>query len=329
MTSGFRTGECHWRRPCFTYHPILGWWYIPRLRARIPHDGDFYLLRTNSRGMRSDRDYTLERPRGRRRIVLLGDSYSAGDGVSNGERFSDRLEQRFPHLDVLNFGLPNSGTDQQVLVYETMAREFEVDAFIFAICVENVGRNILTCRPSWDPAEQEVVHRAKPYFTLSDGELDLHNQPVPRDKLSEKNLGDWVRQTPGGLNMPSTTNTYHLYHYEEGRPWQLMRRILERFLAQTGGKPVFILPLPMYDFVLGDEPPVYLERFRSLADPARKRYVVNILPAILRLPLDDRRRCRTPNDPHYTAFAHQLVAHELTDALSQYHSELLTGATLT
>jgi len=112
--------------------------------------------------MRSDREYPLSRPDGRHRIVLFGDSYTAGFGVQNGERFSDLLERSYPNLDVLNFGLDGTGTDQQLLIYETLAKPFEADAHIFAIYVKNTMRNQVDMLPTRDPESDAVWYRSKP-----------------------------------------------------------------------------------------------------------------------------------------------------------------------
>jgi hypothetical protein len=319
----FKMTRSYWRRQCFTYHPAIGWWHIPDLSARIPHDGNFYLLKTNSVGMRSGRNYSRRQPQDRKRILLLGDSYTAGDGVSNGERFSDLLEQRYPQLDVMNFALANTGTDQQVLIYETIARPFEADAYVLAILVENIARNGQSCRPSFDYREQSVVYRPKPYFELEDGRLILHHQPVPLEKRAENDLRDWRCDFPYLPEYPE--DPYAVYRFEDGHLWCLMRAIVERFLNQVEGKPVFIMPLPVYNFFLGNLKPTYLERFKSLEDVSRKRYVLDVLPYFTRLSPADRQRCRFPNDPHYTALAHTVVAQALSDHLAKLCPELLNA----
>src|SRR5262249_12518020 len=47
--------------------------------ASVTHDGVEY--RTNSDGMRDDREYSVEKPPGYRRLVFLGDSFTFGSGV--------------------------------------------------------------------------------------------------------------------------------------------------------------------------------------------------------------------------------------------------------
>ena len=95
-----------WQRQFLEYHPVVGLWYVPNLRVRIPHEGGSYALATNSVGMRANREYSRSSERSAVRILLLGDSFSAGDGVNNEDRFSDVLERQHPGLEVLNFGLP-------------------------------------------------------------------------------------------------------------------------------------------------------------------------------------------------------------------------------
>ena len=104
-------------RQIFKYDPIIGYRYIPGLRARIPHEGGGYLFQVNSSGFRCRHDFTPRKKEGKRRILLFGDSFTAGDGVSDGKRFGDILEELIPDLEVYNFGLPGSGTDQQYLAY--------------------------------------------------------------------------------------------------------------------------------------------------------------------------------------------------------------------
>lgn len=312
----------------------------------MPHERGSYLVRTNSLGMRSDREYPLHKPKGRQRIVLLGDSYAAGDGVNNSERFSDRLEAFYPHLDVLNFGLPNSGTDQQLLVYETLAKPFEADAYLFAIVVENVLRNQQRYRPAWEPQTDSVSYRPKPYFTVDNERLVLHHQPVPLEKYTAM---ESAIQQPKSSNLLTLTIRQVARHvlpsrlrraifrqlYGQPQPfagyesidsssWHLLRHIVLRFCEQVGEKPVFILPLPTYHFFLSDVAPIYMQRFITLENRSRSRFVVNVLPYFLRLPLSDRQRCRFSTDPHYSPFAHAVVMQALSDAISEFRPELLT-----
>ena len=312
--------ETHWRRQVYAYHPVLGWWHLPRTYARLALGETYHVFETNDAAMRASRDYPRARPAGRKRVVFLGDSYTAGDGVSNGQRFTDLLEARFPGLDALNFGLNGSGTDQQLLIHETMAREYEADAYVFCLCPENIARNAYSCFPSYSFRERLTVYRPKPWFELNGGGLALRNQPVPLEKRRAEALGDWRCAFP---YVPGVRDPYAVYADAEGAHWRLMKAILQRFLAQVRGKPVLLVPLPMDVHYLERFPPTYMARFRELDAPADGVHVVDLLPAFARVPARRRRELRFPGDPHYTPPAHAIVADALEYALARHCPQVL------
>lgn len=307
-------GTCYWRRQILEYHPLFGWWHIPDIYARVQLGQTHYNLTTNTIGMRSDRDYPKSCPTGRKRVVFLGDSYTAGDGVSNDQRFTDLLEQRFKNLDAMNFGLNGSGTDQQLLIYEELASKFKADAYVFCICVENIARNLYDCFPSYDWREQLVAYRPKPYFKLIDSKLELFNSPVPQERRTAENLSDWHCSFP---YVPGDDDPYAIYKDAESMHWQTMKAILQRFIAGVKGHPIFIVPMPMFNHYLGENEPIYLPRFREIEDASNSVHVIDLLPSMQAAPLVHRRGFRFPDDPHYTAAAHSLVA----DAI-EYHFAL-------
>lgn len=312
MSNRFKVVQSHWRRQPYRYDPVIGWWHLSNVTAHLPLGETFHLLRTNAEGMRADKNYPKAAPQGRKRIALLGDSYTAGDGVSNGERFGDLLETRHPQFDVLNFGLNGSGTDQQMLIYETLAKSYEHDVVVWTVCVENIARNLCTCRPSYDFREQQVVYRPKPYFTLRDGKLQPHHQPVPLERRAPDALADWVCEFP---YLPGENDAYAIYRYPEREHWQIMKAIFLK-VAELARKPLIVVPLPMNSHYLEQLPPTYLPAFQSLHTPERGIHVIDILPAFLKRPMEERRGFEFPNDPHYTTAAHRLVAAELDRNLS-------------
>ena len=58
------------------YHPTIGQLFVPNLRARVPTETGSYFVVTNSAGFRSDYEFDRTR-RGRPRILMFGDSYTA------------------------------------------------------------------------------------------------------------------------------------------------------------------------------------------------------------------------------------------------------------
>jgi carbamoyltransferase len=167
-------------RMTIRYDPDIGFLYVPNLTARIPHESGAYYVRTNALGFRSDVEYRQARD-SRPRILVFGDSYTAGDGCSNQERFSDRMGHHL-NADVYNYGLSGSGTDQHLLTYERFAQDVEADLLILCVNVENIERIKAGHRESIDRVTGARVMVPKPYFTLEDDELRLHHVPVPRHR---------------------------------------------------------------------------------------------------------------------------------------------------
>lgn len=321
-------------RGLFQYHPVFGFHFVPGVRARVPHEGGGYLVRANTAGFRSDREFTTEKPPGVFRVLLFGDSYTAGDGVSNGQRYSDLLETLLPGTEVYNYGLPGTGTDQHFLVYREVAASVDHDAIVIAVLVENIRRVVARYREFTD-REGERMILAKPYFTIAEsGALELHNVPVPREPVPPDRLGDdarfvdrggelqFVRQALNklGPNVKSFVQSLMApdpvpaYARPDHPDWLLMRAILEQWIVSSD-TPVIIMPVPLYHHVEElARPEGYRARFAELASSPRVT-IHDPLPAFHAVPRDARRAYRFENDVHPTPAAHRVLAESLAGAL--------------
>lgn len=124
-------------------------------------------VRTNAQGMRADREYSLLPTPARRRIVVVGDSFSWGEEVRNPETWEVFLERNLPDTEVLNFGVHGYGTDQQLLRLRRDALRFAPDLVIVGFYEDNLHRNVMAFRDF-----------AKPRFVLDGEQLRLTNVPV-------------------------------------------------------------------------------------------------------------------------------------------------------
>ncbi len=334
-------------RNLFEYHPVLGYRFVPGLRARVRHEGGGYLVRCNQHGFRCEHEVRRERLPGQRRVLLFGDSYTAGEGVSNRFRFGDLLERRIPALEVLNFALPGSGTDQQYLAFREYAREIETDALLLCPMVENVRRNLDTHRLTQNATDGRLVLRAKPYFTLEpeSDRLLLHHQPVPKQVLPEadplghrsvsngsqsrepRGLRGQLRElgarldslVPGarGLSRRLRRVRWPLDYEDPASPgWRLMAAILERWIAEAQA-PVLLAPLPTSDHLRGELVSDGIRaRFAELAERSGAHFV-DLLPLLREHPRSALRQWRFANDDHPTRRGHEMLADALEGALAQ------------
>ena len=159
------------------------------------------------------------------------------------------LESLIPGIEIYNFALPGSGTDQHYLTWREIGKDFEHDLVIIAAQVENIRRVAARHRMSITAGGQHVL-LAKPYFDLgTDGSLILKNVPVPKYPLKEDDLPEedrefvdqggrmlWLRQLVNKMGGPVKEMAQKLSNYQplpeyddpDGREWQLMKAILKQ-----------------------------------------------------------------------------------------------------
>jgi lysophospholipase L1-like esterase len=321
-------------RQVYEYHPVVGYRFIPHLKARIPHEGGGYLLQANEAGFRSNRPFLKAATEGRRRVLMFGDSFTAGDAVSNQQRYSDLLEAMLPRLEVYNFGLSSTGTDQQYLAWREFASGIEHDAVVIAVFVENVRRVVARFRPHRDATGRERLY-AKPYYTLEGDQLRLHQVPpaaegMELDQLSadERDAVDTGGRFPllrglvsalGARDAVQRMTRYQplpAYDSPDTPGWRLMRAILAQWIGALA-RPVVLMPLPLpqhLDQVC--DPAPYQARFAELARDTGCT-LHDPLPDLLSYDKAQRRAFRWETDIHFTPAGHQALARSLAPVLTR------------
>ena len=319
-------------RQLYEYHPVFAYRYIPHLKARIAHEGGGYLLRANEAGFRSERPFAAPRTPGMRRVLFFGDSFTAGDGVANAQRYTDLLEQRIAGLETYNFAVSSTGTDQQYLTWRECARDIEHDVIVIAVFVENIRRIVARYRPHRDAQGVERLY-AKPYYTLGQAGLTLHQVPPQPDPVALADMSPQQRaaiDTGGRMPLLRSVVTalgareimQKMSHYQplpqysapDGEGWQLMRAILSQWI-RAQRRPVVLMPLPLpqhLDQVCDAGP--YQQRFAELAGELGC-VLHDPLPALLAHDAVTRRAFRWKQDIHFTPAGHQALAATLEPVL--------------
>ena len=314
------------------YHPVIGHRYIPGIQARIPHESGGYLVQTNSSGFRCRHEFVKEKPDKTFRVLLFGDSFTAGDGVSNKYRFGDLLEERLSGLQVLNFGLSGTGTDQQYLAFDNYGSDLTYDLLLICPLVQNIKRVSSRYETVLARENGEVGFIAKPYFELDNDALVLKNTPVAKGILDREELetGDNFLANQGTMersirgfvnrylypvkNLLQKTVAYDPvseYSHVNGWEWNLMKKILMLWVRSTNGVPVVICPIPLYHHVEGLSSPVnYQQRFAELSDEPNVQ-VHDPLYRFLEESQETRRQCRFEVDQHFTQLGHSIMADAL------------------
>jgi len=123
----------------------------------------------NSRGIRGRVEYSPGRRPGLRRVVVVGDSFTFGEGVGDDETYPAQLQARLgPGIEVINLGVHGYGHDQMLIHLREEGLRYQPDLVVLGYYADDVARNGLSFRDY-----------AKPRYALREGALVLEGSPVP------------------------------------------------------------------------------------------------------------------------------------------------------
>lgn len=147
------------------YDPLLGWRTKPGIQGGLTGRAK---LTTNTKGIRSLKEYPYDKPPNTTRIVLLGDSFTFGENVADEQTYAYLLEQTLENVEVINFGVHGWGHDQMLLSLEEEGVKYAPDIVLLGFIYDDSERNTLSFRDF-----------AKPVYRIEEGKLTLTNVPVP------------------------------------------------------------------------------------------------------------------------------------------------------
>jgi lysophospholipase L1-like esterase len=150
-------------------------------------------------------------------IVALGDSYTHGDELADGETWPAQL-QGILHWPVVDAGVTAYGIDQTVLRAERAVAELKPAAIVIGFIPDDLRRAEM----------RRVWGTEKPYFTLAGSALQLHDVPVPPSPEPRDTL-DWAHWIFGYSVLVDTLLRHKGWQYE----WAVDH---ERVLARGEGE---------------------------------------------------------------------------------------------
>ena len=305
-------------RQLFEYHPLFGYRFVPELSTRVAHEGGGYQIRANREGFRCAREVEAERPADRQRVLVFGDSFVAGDGVANEHRFSDLIERQLEGAEVMNFGLPASGTDQQFLTWQYYAPRIEHDLVMVVIYLENIRRLGPDYVPQLADGTGLCVY-LKPRFELSGGALVPPTPPVPRISTAEALLDPEEAQTLRWLKAQraarSPAEAFPEYASSQTPPWALMRAILEAWNHASRTPLILVTVPPVGCLDLADQW-AHHARFQELTEATNITWIDLVAPLRAQAP-SQQRKLRFETDVHLTRTGHGVVADILTPVVAE------------
>jgi lysophospholipase L1-like esterase len=267
--------------------PMIGHEHAPNRQARLM-GVDF---RTNSKGLR-DREIPYERVPGKLRIAMVGDSITVGWGVPFDDMFSKRIERLYAaagiDAEVINLGVGNYNTIQEVQAFLTAGVRYKPDVIVLNYFVNDAEPLTPTHPPS-------ALMRYCASCIFVAGRID-----------------GLKRQFFGKMDYAQ----YYLSLYGDGQSqgWRDSKAAIGRLAdhAKANRVQLLIASLPELHDVAN-------YRFQRITDLVRQAAQENGAAFVDLLPsLKDQPSAKlwvTPPDPHPNAFANELIARGLFDAL--------------
>lgn len=306
--------------PLYSFHEsdsYLGWRGSPNVRLRYHRPEFDTLVRHDADGWRQPEPPRPAHPA--RRILVLGDSFTWGWGVSQGEVFTDQLQARLPAtVAVYNRGVIGFGTAQEYLLLERELAATAYDAVVLMFFINDVADN----------TDGKDGHR--PYFELVDGQLLPHNQPpAPRTSPVQRFLKDhsraylflefelgmlkrWFKgeaEDERGYREAGAVDFHDLPGYA------VTARLLDDMnrLTRAHGAGFFLVYIPQRSEFELESPYPYVRAIRAMIDDITRRAGIPLvdLSAPFREQATAGRELVFPIDAHWTPAAHRLAAEVL------------------
>lgn len=203
------------------YDSELGWRMVPGAEKVGRFWSGAHPARINSHGWR-DAETPYENASGKRRMVVVGDSFTFGVGVDAGERFTEVLETLVPDLEVINLGMNAIGTDQELLVLEKEGLRYGPVMVLCELFEGNDFTDVGYVRNGYMP---------KPWFRLEEGVL-VEVPPVRTWDVTLRECG-YIGELAYRLVQPRTRYRVEATEWLERDTTPLVEALLMRMNASA------------------------------------------------------------------------------------------------
>ncbi|MCK6446128.1 MAG: GDSL-type esterase/lipase family protein [Planctomycetes bacterium] len=126
------------------FDPDVGHVFVPNWKQTLQEHEFRVEWQSNAQGLRADRDFG-PKPEGVQRILVVGDSFTAGEQVPYAETFPAVIEQSLratrPNVEVLNAGHPGFSTISSARWIAKFAARFEPDVVVLAMTPNDLLEN--------------------------------------------------------------------------------------------------------------------------------------------------------------------------------------------
>ncbi|MEE9542490.1 MAG: SGNH/GDSL hydrolase family protein, partial [Thermodesulfobacteriota bacterium] len=297
-------------------HPTRGW----ALRANLKQIVDDKRYATNGDGFRSLYEYSFDPER--YGVMIVGDSFTFGDGVDTVDTWPNLLSELDARLNVFNLAGSGYGIDQMYLTLTEEIERYKPKLVIAAFIDNNLHRTLLDFRDY-----------KKPRFVLKDNILTLTNTPIEGtetvlSELTAKRIDNYSRFQILNVLRTITGKMYATNYLEEPRSGDLKNgcagecaelntRLIEEMArkAKENNAEFMLLYLPRDDELVLSDYKTYGEEFFKVykAEHKKDHEYLNPREAFLRADYEK-------STGHYNLGETKLVSGEVYKSLTKLRS---------
>lgn len=167
----------HMKGIFFEYDSTLGWKGVPNAAGVFSTEAFTMNITLNSKGLRDNKDYSYNKPENVTRIIVLGDSFTWGEGVNNSQICTEFLENKQDKVEVINTGHVGYGTAQELLLLKNEGVKYSPDLIILLFHGSDLINNVATT----------TGYYPRPVFAIDENNnISLTNVPLPEISLFNK-----------------------------------------------------------------------------------------------------------------------------------------------
>jgi hypothetical protein len=306
---GWRIGAKPEREQMYAYDPLLGW-RVKKNHHSLNRFGEGKHVTHNSQGFRATSDYAPDVPRGRYRIICLGDSFTHGT-VGDADTFPAQLEALWPTVEVVNMGGGGYGIDQAYLWYKRDGNLLHANLLLFAFIEDDLLRAASNTFRTRYP---------KPQLVLEGDVLAIKNVPVPTWGVAS--TSGWIDEFPKRTALFQILRKTRTKRVGDLDVFPIAERIVVdlKELSQERNQKLILVYLPVRKDLTTSQATVVPRWAESVAKDHQIAFV-NLTHAFKALPTSEVALHFTP-DGHYSERGNLLVAMTLLGELTEKLAEL-------
>ncbi|MDH4029166.1 MAG: GDSL-type esterase/lipase family protein, partial [Nitrospirota bacterium] len=331
--------------PMTMWDPYVGYVNIPNFDAFSETEEYHVKVKINSHGLR-DRDFDYTKPVNTIRIGIFGDSMTFGWGVEAEETYSKVLEDLLSRdktvqkIEVINFGISNTGTSHQLALYQKEGRKYNLDFVIVGFYPFNdfddnwrgvfcLKDDILAHKPikkDFIRTSQQIIYSILPVYSY----LAHHSYLV--NLIRSKAVSLYWKKQEEAANRLQNEPTINIERkgiesdtYLNSKKSYLTYKLIEKFQEETrrNNSYFMLINIPaigqkdISEYSEKDEIPEYVTQFHGLLKELNKQNI-NMIDVTSILSPQNNHLYYFKQDTHINNLGHRLIADNIYKTISPF-----------